>query len=235
MRHNDWLPSKRIDQLAMAKAWRTVLGTKSSAWQITVADSAELADLIEDAENWFNQTRSIDRTAGITARCNEAFGALIAFMRNIKARKFFSPPLTDADYIDLGLNVPDMVKNPISVPAGQAIGEITYTGPTLLTLNMKYLAGTVIDPRSDYGFQMYYGILPPVGTSVEGAVNSRRYLTRVPVTGEELPLNQFTRRKKETFVFSAEDSGKTAYFSIRIENSKGQSGPWGPMFSAVIP
>jgi hypothetical protein len=156
-------------------------------------------------------------------------------MRNIKARKFFSPPLTDADYIDLGLNAPDTVKNPVSVPTGQETGEVTYTGPTLLTLNMKYLAGTVIDPRSDYGFQMYYGILPPGGASAEEAVNSRRYLMKVPVSGEDLPLNQFTRRKKETIVFSPEDSGKTAYFRIRIENSKGQSGPWGPMFQAVIP
>jgi len=43
------------------------------------------------------------------------------------------------------------------------------------------------------------------------------------------------RRRKELFIFPAEDSGKTAYFSIRYKNSKGQAGPWGPVFSAVIP
>jgi hypothetical protein len=31
------------------------------------------------------------------------------------------------------------------------------------------------------------------------------------------------------------DSGKTAYFCIRYENAKGDTGDWGPVFSAVIP
>jgi hypothetical protein len=35
--------------------------------------------------------------------------------------------------------------------------------------------------------------------------------------------------------FPPEDSGKTAYFSIRLENAKGGKGPWGTVFSAVIP
>jgi hypothetical protein len=57
----------------------------------------------------------------------------------------------------------------------------------------------------------------------------------VTTAGEDLPHSKFTRRKKERFDFPAEDSGKTAYFCVRYENAKGESGPWGPMFSAVIP
>ena len=30
-------------------------------------------------------------------------------------------------------------------------------------------------------------------------------------------------------------SGKTVYFCVRYENAKGEPGPWGPIFSAVIP
>jgi hypothetical protein len=235
MKHNDWLPSKRMDQLAMAKAWKSVLATKGASWQITDADIAEFGDLYDDADSWFEQTKTIDRTSSITVRCNAAFSALISFMRNLKARKFFSPPLTDIDYNDLGLNMPDTVKNTAAIPLGMAIGEISLSTPTLLTLTMKHVAGSVIDPKTDYGFQIYYGILPPGGATPEEIVTTRRYLTKVPTKGDDLPINQFTRRRKETLVFSAEDSGKTAYFCIRIENSKGQSGPWGPMFKALIP
>jgi hypothetical protein len=55
------------------------------------------------------------------------------------------------------------------------------------------------------------------------------------VHGTNLPHSRFVRRRKELFIFPPEDSGKTAYFSIRYENSKGQAGPWGPVFSTVIP
>jgi hypothetical protein len=58
---------------------------------------------------------------------------------------------------------------------------------------------------------------------------------KAAVHGTELPHSRFTRRKKELFEFPLEDSGKTAYFCIRLENSKGKAGPWGPVFSAIIP
>jgi hypothetical protein len=46
---------------------------------------------------------------------------------------------------------------------------------------------------------------------------------------------RFTRRKKETVVFDAAESGMTAYFCARYENQKGFHGAWGPVVSAVIP
>ena len=35
--------------------------------------------------------------------------------------------------------------------------------------------------------------------------------------------------------FPTENSGKTAWFALRVENAKGEKGPWGEMFSAIIP
>jgi hypothetical protein len=57
----------------------------------------------------------------------------------------------------------------------------------------------------------------------------------VPSAGEELPFSRFTKRRRERLDFDAADSGKTAYFCIRLENAKGEPGPWGALFSAVIP
>ncbi|MDR2184295.1 MAG: hypothetical protein LBO80_01305 [Treponema sp.] len=31
------------------------------------------------------------------------------------------------------------------------------------------------------------------------------------------------------------ESGNTVYFCLRYENSKGEAGPFGPVFSAVVP
>ncbi|MDR2093266.1 MAG: hypothetical protein LBP58_08140 [Azoarcus sp.] len=92
------------------------------------------------------------------------------------------------------------------------------------------------DPHhSDYGYRIYHGILPPGGASVEAATGPKRELLKAAVTGDELPHSRFTRRPIELFDFEQTDSGKTVYFSVRFENAKGEPGPWGPVFHAVIP
>jgi hypothetical protein len=235
LKNFDWLPGKRTGQLAMAKKWHTVLTDKGKQWQVTDADISELNDLIGDAEKWLDKAMAADRNAITTTRCKEAFDNLAEYMRNIKARKFFSPPLYDPDFISLGLRPRDIIYTPAADPTGQAAADITYPGPALLMLHMKTLSSTASDPRTDLGYRIYYGILSKDGASAEETAVSRRYLMEPPVTGKELPSSQFTRRKKEMFIFTAEDSGKTAYFCIHFENSKGKAGPWGPVFSAVIP
>jgi hypothetical protein len=62
----------------------------------------------------------------------------------------------------------------------------------------------------------------------------RRELMRPPTSGKELPHSRWMRRRRERFSFDG-DSGKTVYFCIHYENSKGEAGEFGPIFSAVIP
>jgi hypothetical protein len=218
----------------MSKSWQKVLTAKGTQWGITPADVSELGDLIEDAEKWLGRAMSSDRTPVINAQCKEAFDGLTAFMRKLKARKFFSPPLTEADLVSLELKPKDTTKTPVGAPTGQATGSVTYLGPHLLMVHIKLLEGTIVDPRADYGYRIYWGILPQGGASLEQAAGPRRYLIKAPISGQDLPNSRFTKRKKELFDFPPDDSGKTAYFCIRLENSKGQAGPWGPVFGAVI-
>ena len=231
----DWLPRRREEQIAMAKNWTSVIDSNKTAWSIQDSDISELNNLIDRAREILDKAMSAERTLTITAQCKEAFDNMVACMRKIKSRKFFSPPLADSDFISLGLNPPDTTRSPIAVPTGQAIAEITYPGPHLLMLHIKSLEGTLADPRADYGFRLYFGILPHGGATIEQVAGPKRYLPRAPISGSELPNSQFTRRRKELFVFSPEDSGSTVYFCIRYENPKGQAGPWGPVFSAIIP
>ena len=231
----DWIPGKRTDQLAMAKTWYAMLGMKGSQWDISSAELGELSVWIVKAGEVLDKAMSSERSIVVTSNCGETFDGLIACMRNLKSRKFFTPPLTDDDLISLGLKPNDIIKTPVGEPEGQAEAGITYPGPHLLLLNIKPIAGTIFDHLDDYGFCIYYGIMPPGGASAEQAAGPKRYLMNPPVSGDELPFSVFTVRKKEQFDFSEEDSGKTSYFCIRYENKKGKSGPWGPIFSAVIP
>jgi hypothetical protein len=91
-----------------------------------------------------------------------------------------------------------------------------------------------LDTRGDWGYRIYYGVMPPGGATVEAATGVKRELMKVPLTGDELPHSRWTRRRKERLDFHG-DGGKTAYFCIRYENVKGEYGPWGPVFQANIP
>jgi hypothetical protein len=230
---HDWMPGRRAEIIAMSKVWYTVLYKNSQKWKIPDEVEKYLEGLTEKAQDALNDAMSAGRNAVITAKCTMAFDALTAKMRFIKDRYFKEPPLQESDFVELLLKPKD--KTPTPVPTAQAEADVTYQGPAMLMLHMRPLAGTSLDGRSDYGYRVYYGVLPHGGATVEEATGPHRYLMKAAVHGNELPHSRFVRRRKELFIFSPEDSGKTACFCIRYENSKGQTGPWGPVFSAVIP
>ena len=132
-----------------------------------------------------------------------------------------NPYVTDEDRGGMKLTVYDKIPTTVNVPLGQADAEIDYIGRLQLRLRMNHIDNTPIDPKANYGFRIYFGIYAAADTP--------------PATGKELRESKFTRRKSEIFIFQPEDAGKTVYFCIRYENSKGEAGTWGPVFSALIP
>jgi hypothetical protein len=219
----------------MAKLWITELPKANGAWVVTPLEITELTDLAEDAQTAQDKTAADKGSMTLNAKAREAFTALARAMRALHKRKFFSPPMEDSDWRRLGLPPRDTIRTPIPNPTGQAVAEVSYPGVHMLQLKLKPLTGTLINPRADHGYRIYHGIMPTGGASAEEAAGAMRYLSKAAVTGEELPHSQFSRRRRVVMEFSAADSGKTVFFSIRFENAKGDKGPWGPVFSAVIP
>jgi hypothetical protein len=195
-----------------------------------------LSHLIRIATDLLAKATSSERTSTITAECQAAFGELVAKMRFFKSHYFLSPPLVDADYISLELKPKDASHSPIPPPTDLAEADITRPAEHLIMLHLHAAATALPNPhRSDYGYRIYWGILPTGGTTIENANAAKRELTKVPVSGDELPHSKFTRRKKELLDFPQEDRGKMIYFCVRYENAKGEPGPWGPIFSTIIP
>jgi hypothetical protein len=235
-RAKDWLPSPRADQLAMAQDWLNIIAQTTPPWGIPSTEVSALANLKESAVELLEIAMSSDRTETITAECKAAFEALTDKMRSIKNHYFLKPPLTDVDFISLKLKPKDSGRTPIPAPTDQAEADISRPGEHLIMLHLRAVANAKNDPhRSDYGFRIYWGIMPVGGATSENAPSAKRELIKIPVTGDELPHSLFTRRKKELLDFSQEDRGKTIYFCIRYENAKGEPGPWGPLFSTIIP
>ena len=56
---NDWLPSKRAEQLVMAKTWVSVLAGSGTSWDVSGEEQAELYNLMKTAEVMFEQAVSM--------------------------------------------------------------------------------------------------------------------------------------------------------------------------------
>ncbi|MDR0643343.1 MAG: hypothetical protein LBG05_00315 [Treponema sp.] len=231
-RRTDWLPGSMELKLAMAKAWLLILQTKAAVWNILAAAVQELTEKTANAENWLSRDLSPDRTKTITAECKAAFKDLTAFMRDFKRRYFLVPPLTGADLISLGLKPQDRVPTQGEIPTAQPEADLTFPGVHLIELkNIRPVSGGQSSRNSDgseFGARVYYGLSGTPTTS------HKFRITEPPTSGSDLPYSEWVSKKKILFDFDGE-SGNTAYFCLRYENSKGAPGPFGPILKAVIP
>ena len=235
----DWLPTKRDDILRMATNWLAVLTAKGAAWGVPAAEQAELSDLVQDAGAALATAKKEEtRTHVTTTRCREAFDGLIAKMRFVKDRYFKSPPLIDSDYVMLEIDPPDKVHSKRGTPKAQMTAEIKRSGTAMLFLKLVYAEGTeaLANVHTDIEYQIRHGMYNPANPVSNAAVGEIAAIHANPL---QLPVVFTTRRKRETIRLDNTDSGKVAYFDIRIGNGTGGEsegyGPWCPIFSAVIP
>ena len=141
---------------------------------------------------------------------NELKAAVVKDLRTyVQGYVARNPLVTTQDREMMNLPLRDTTPTAVSIPLGQADAEIDYIGRLQLRLRMNHIDNTPIDPKANYGFRIYFGVYAPADTP--------------PATGKELRESRFTRRKTEIFIFQPEDAGKTVYFCIRYENSKGEA------------
>ena len=132
-----------------------------------------------------------------------------------------NPFVSNADREKMQITVYDKTPSRVGAPVGLATASIVYLGGQVLELLIEHVAGTEFDERANYGYRVYYDVVAEHQPQ--------------PEHGSQLTKSRFTHHRKEKFEFAHEDVKKMAYFSIRYENSKGQSGPWGPVIAAIIP
>ena len=227
-KRNDWLPSKREDQLGTAKIWDQIFAANQDKWNF-VPD--EMKTRLSSAVNAADMEISIppgERNPVSNQRLKTAFAELVAVMRDIKKRYFYNPPLTDADLVSLGLTPKDTIPTSILPPDMPAIADIMFPASEIVELCKIRAVGANADSRAPYGVRIYYGVL---GSPDEA---DRFRMTQRPKAGIDLPLSVFTRRKSHRFNFAGR-SGNEVFFCLRYENSKGEAGPWGKLISGFIP
>ena len=184
--------------------------------------SAKYKAILAEFETLLLKVQKPDHSVLDEAKIGELRVELTKELRgHVQGRLMRNPEVTDADKKAMGLPIYDRIPTPVLDPAGQAEAILSYPGRAQLLVQIKPVAGSQNDPQANYGCRIYYGLYTAGDT--------------LPASGMDLRESLFTRKKKELFTFLPTESGKTAYFSIRYENSKGKAGPWGPLAWALIP
>jgi hypothetical protein len=219
-KQSNWLSGSREAILEKADVWIPVCTDKRTAWGIASVALTELTahrDAARAARAVIKDDNT--RTPVAVAKCNEAFDALKDFMKDFKRRYFIKPPLTDADFISLGLKPRDTHPTPSGKPTAHVMVEVYLAGQNQLGVRIVYVSGNPDDPANK-SYRIAYLVVGPGETP--------------PTDPEELRNSFSTHRKKELIEFPFGDSGKRVYFCVRIENGR-KVGGWGPIVSAVIP
>ncbi|MHB9293101.1 hypothetical protein Holit_02221 [Hollandina sp. SP2] len=177
----DWLPASREQQPAMAKDWQSVATANAQAWGIPAAVLTELNGLIQIADTALATAQNeTTRIPVATAQCRVAFEALGEKMRDMKRRYFFTPPLTDADYISLGLS-PTTPPTASGTLTAQVTVETYLVGRHELGVKIIYVTGSPTDPANK-GYRIWYSVIASGETP--------------PANPDDLRKSFFTKRKK---------------------------------------
>jgi hypothetical protein len=236
---NDWIPSGDVEFDAFFKHYIQVVGTKTSGatpvWtHIPAARVTELGNIYSDWFTAWGKLKQPHTSADILAK-DEAKERGKTILREFNNQYvLYAREVSNAERVEIGAHVHDTTPTTVPKPTCQPEADIIYPGKHLLELvNIRRVPGIGNDPpKADFGVRIFWGVM---GESTE---KDKFRIAAPPVVGDDLPHSTFTHRKRFRFDFDG-DSGRTIWFALRYENAKGGKdkgeGPFGPLFSAIVP
>jgi hypothetical protein len=151
---------------------------------------------------------------------NEARDALKSSVRVfVKACLTCNPAVSDADRENMGLPLHDGTRKPAPVPAMIPELELDSAVIRQITVHFKDAgSGKRGKPAHVHGVELRRELPDATPSSVNG-----------------LKSSAFDTASPYTFKFDDPDRGKALYICPRWENNKGDKGPWGEIYKAIVP
>jgi hypothetical protein len=216
----DFIPHQDGVFLEWAKTLLRYVATKLATFNIPAETLMPLQGLLTAYETAFNAAQNPNRGKVDVLNKNETKEALIqSFRAFIKAYLTYNPAVSDADKENMGLPLHDGTRTPVPVPTTIPELELDSSVIRQITVHFKD-AGSERrgKPVHVHGVELRWGLLDNAPSSVEDLKNSA-----------------FDTASPYTFTFDEPDRGKALYICPRWENNKGDKGPWGEIYRAIIP
>jgi hypothetical protein len=132
----------------------------------------------------------------------------------------YNPEVTDVDHEGLGIPIHSKGRHPSPLATTYPDFDVDSSMIRRLTIHF-YDQGSVkskAKPAGQHGAEIRWAILDTP-----------------PVDVKELIHSSFDTRTPFTLEFEGHECGKTVYFCLCWENTRGEKGPWSKIVSAIIP
>lgn len=167
--------------------------------------------------NWYGQSLNDELTNKLIVANKDAASASLETMLNVVYGDIPQSKLTSDDRSTLHLQLPSNKRTPAPVPTTFPIGQVL--NGTHLTHKITFTDedGKRSRPEKVRGCQIY---------CKEG--------TTPPEDEKEMRLLISDASSPYLHKFSFSDAGKTFYYRLRWENTRGEVGPWSSFISGVV-
>jgi hypothetical protein len=131
------------------------------------------------------------------------------------------PLVADTDLEAMGLpRRPSGGKTPTPAPSSYPDYTVDTSVIRQLTIHFRdHERGMRGKPRGVHGVEIKWGFATDA----------------LPKDGDMLLNSIIDTHTPHTFTFDGDDRGRTVYFCLRWENTRGQRGPWSEVVSAIVP
>jgi hypothetical protein len=130
-----------------------------------------------------------------------------------------NPLVTDEDRRNMELPIHKTTRTHVAVPATRPLAVVEILNPAQVELHFKDVeSSTNAKPAGVHGVEISWAIL-------DAPTNEWDMLTH----------SAFDTHTPYVFTFSGKERGKTLYFALRWENTRGEKGPWSEIQSTIIP
>jgi hypothetical protein len=221
MSNRDYIPQSDWGFLTWVKSLFAYILLHASNWGLDPSSWMYIDPaMIAAYEDALAKAKDPNRGSADVLEKNETRDALKKAVRQyVKEFLEYNSRITDEDRKHMGLPVHD--PKPTPVPDPDTIPEVTVKviAPGALELH-------VIDSKSRKKAK-------PVG--IHGFEVGWVLSDTPPTKREQLTHSSFSTKTPHRMVFDIDDRGKTLYFSLRWENTRGVKGLWSEIINTFVP
>jgi hypothetical protein len=220
MKKTDFIPQSDRSLVNWLKVLYAYLLTKFGAWNIPTSAVNELNTLILTFSTAFDVTENPATKTKVTVQLkNAAKKAVKDNVRSfLKAYVTYNPLVTDADRDAMALPVHKTTHEP--APVSQNYPWVQVVLYLIRHLRFEFGASETskAKPAGQHGMEL------------AGRVSEEK-----PTDIQELTLSFFDTHTPLTIAFKEDERGKTFWYAVRWENTRGEKGPWSEIQSTIIP
>jgi hypothetical protein len=215
-----YLPSRLADRMLWLANFVAQLNATGVNYGFTTSEKAAMGTALADLQMTVDANADAQEQARVARQEQEA--ALAAFLVTVRAavrRLQAAPAMTDAARAQYQITIPDTSRTPVPPPTARPLADVD------------------VSDRLEHTLRYHTAEDPARRARPDGVAGVRVYLKiggDAPPAPEQMDLGGFTTRDSFTKTFTGADAGKTVWYCGVYYNTRGETGPWGPVVAATV-